>query len=1826
MAKIPTPRSYSAVLADMVDAFLAKFGLKQMRVGSPVLSILEAAAMSDVRSSQDIFDLLASTNLDRATGTALDRIAADENMARLSMSPSSGTVTISDSRMSQISTRIYQGDAAPIVGSSFILVADASQFPNSGAAASKRKIYIGRGTTNVEGPLTYTSTTDLGTHWRIELDTGSYTTKFHNLGESVILAQNGNRTIPAGSIVQTAASGSATPTQFGTLYSAVIPDGEKSVEGVIVVARQAGEVGNVPQNTINSFVSNPFPGAEVLNPLPLSNGREAENDTDLRERIKNARQSRSRGTALSVKNAVIGVINQQENKRVTSASIVKRTGGTTTLYIDDGTGYEERSEGLAIESLNDFAQGGEQFFQLSLRPVAKASVQTTNTAPFSLTEGAKLSVMVGGVLYEHTFLSSDFRSIGNASSYEVVSSINANSSLQFSARTSNGGSNVVIFAKDDTNEDIQVASPSEGIDANAFLSFPKGRADTLRLYKNDQLLSKDGRIAQIRSKPFATWQAMSGPQTLMLAVDGTPAREYEFTDQDFIDASTGFNQLAKNTAQAWASVLNAKIPGITATVNAGAIVLTSNAGRTSKAKLEILSGSLIQKGAFAVSSSFGRDNDYTVDRNTAQIRLESPLKAGDRLAAGSVNTRAFIQSSEIKSVTLPSQAIMFFAVDGEATAVKTGITNSTAFDITGTAPEFTFTADASVFANANAGDWLVIWDSATDFAPFNGQWKIVSKTNTSVTVKCPGVTALGTTDIRLSSSGLAVVRFDGVLQKVVVPAASNYTAPSVTKIIAEQLTGASCNVYRTKYVRIRTNTFDQHGSVSLVAANSSANLIGFYASAASNNDSQLGSVQSENGVMGTPTFISHSATQNSNANSIYAASVPVNHTVVGLGKTSNNFGFVSSIKSASASELTLRTQASSKWLTSDRFYSASPLAIGSQDDLVIVADSDVQTKRFSIGLWREIEPAGTSYSATNEFQDTANSGQTLVKVFGKSYDFNDHAIYMQARAAVAHSGEPDATADILYRYKRFGPEGNQARVRYVYPSLSNQPLSVSVDDLPSDSSSKTNIEIRLPSGASKRPTTLTNGTVLGYDYRNSGTGLPTAAVLLGFEVQSVQRTSNVVTVTVKLPTGGVHDISGHGLSTGNNVYFRSTYSGVTVGIKNITKIDDTKFSFVEAGADFAAQSNPGHILLDQNGVASFSGVQAGDLVSFAASSTAPEHLRGVTMRISDASDLHIAGYVDVGSPQSADTEPGKPTWTQAFDITKFDFFPLNNASCAASAIVSSINQLGDSCPITAESLKDTGADAVSLSTIDLKGARNSWYELSDGINWIETTTMPLTDSDNYSFTLKQAVSVTDGWSKEKFRIAPITLDGLRSWLSVPALSGLFSTCAVEKSSFGHKLQISSLTPGSTGSVQVQGGTANALRSSVIGSASSPKGTYIVADIRSSDAAAMQAGQWVSISNAKSMNKGGVLGTQNKIQSITADGTITLTSDGPALKESDSQTATVSFEKQGRFLAITGATSSLAAEGNWITIASSSASAANQGAFRIVRASGQTVWIENEGAVEGSASCDLVYTTASSLMPGDVVSFNTSDFGPTNKGKWTVRTVSDRSFTVTLATGQAMGPFTGPTQLTKSLLTVIEAAPARFIKKIHSIVPSPRGAGMTSIKFDTSAGYEQIAAGAGSVVSVLDKLGFSNTTSYGVDGYAYNVGLISEASRVIYGDEADPITYPGYVAAGSVVNVSGPIIKRATVSLSIRARFGVSTSDVSDRVKAAVATAINKVAIGQGIAISDVVKAASRVSGVLAVTVLEPTYGAGNDTIPVQPYEKLLVLDVDQDITVTFVGE
>jgi hypothetical protein len=837
MANAPTPRSYNQILGGMVSAFLARFPIRNLKVGGPILSILEASAQSDLRNTAETFTLLASSSLDSAEGTALDRIMLDENTKRIGAGPSTGVISVTDSRYSKLASVLYQGLPAPLVGTTTLYVTDAYGWDSQPV----KKVYVGRGTQNYEGPLTFTSISPPGggnSYYTIHLDVAYATSRYHNLGEAVVLAQGGDRTIPAGSIVQTPQGNTASAVQFSVLYSVVLPDGEVTVDGVQIICTQPGTIGNVVGGSITEFLTPPFTGATCRNTLALVNGIEIETDSDARARVRNLRQSRTRGTNTAIESYLLGVTSPDENKRIASSKVVDREGYPTTVYIDDGTGYEEVPVGVPYEVLTHSASGGEEYFQLALgRPVTKAHVSTVTSEPWAVVPLSTLNVKIGGIPSVHTFASTDFRSPTNAAAFEVVQSINANPNITFSARTHDNNSKVVIFAKADTGEDVQVFAPFSTVDANTVLQFATNQAFTAHLYKNDVLLSKDGSAASIVTNSWGSWLPITTGESLTLAIDNTPSVDYYIEDADFVNANTGyFSVSATNSLASWAAVFNYKIPGITAVVEGDHLRLSSNLGAVARGHVAIyggLYGGFIGTAMFTDIDSSARPLDYTLNRNTGQLHMDTPLSVTDKLTAGTLYTRGFLESARISSsIPIAAQSKTFWLFDGATQFIPLPLTSTLTFNVEAFYLNFSteYTRircnTSNPFQDVLIGDLVFVWDSA-----FVGNIPVplrVARTgNAYIDLLVPSGTTIDmAVPFSLNTGGITIARTPTFPYLVTIPVDGFYTAESLATLASSALvasdggwtSGGGAEVIRNGYARVRTNSYGTNGDVALLGS------------------------------------------------------------------------------------------------------------------------------------------------------------------------------------------------------------------------------------------------------------------------------------------------------------------------------------------------------------------------------------------------------------------------------------------------------------------------------------------------------------------------------------------------------------------------------------------------------------------------------------------------------------------------------------------------------------------------------------------------------------------------------------------------------------------------------------------------------------------------------------------------------------------------------------------------------------------------------------------------------------------------------------------------
>ncbi len=465
--------------------------------GSVVLTLLETAAQEDFQQYVQMLNIIRAFNLDTTEGEDLDNRGAEFGLTRIPPIQHSGFITVTDTRFTKISSKIYAGLAGPTAGSFVLNVDDASTFPSSGS------VFIGRGTVNSEGSITYSGApVDNGAFWTITLDLSL--ANDHGTDETVVLAQFGDRTITAGEEVEIPESDVSDKVLFELNQTIIILDGEDTIENVLVTALEAGGF-RVPANSIVSFPNDPFTGAAVTNPLPFVNGRDLETDQQFRDRIRDTIQSLSKGTPRSIQTSIVGLIDESTNSSIVSANIIPPVvlaDGPSKVFIDNGRGLEPEFSPTGLETVLLNATGGESFVQLDNFPLVKANVVSQNIEPFNLVGLETLIVNVGTDEETFTFLASDFTTSGSAEATEIAEAINNRANL-IEARTitDSEGRRVFITPVARSNENLQI---DESSTANTALNFSTLEILTLKLYKNDQLLTKDGLTASLLSdaQPF----------------------------------------------------------------------------------------------------------------------------------------------------------------------------------------------------------------------------------------------------------------------------------------------------------------------------------------------------------------------------------------------------------------------------------------------------------------------------------------------------------------------------------------------------------------------------------------------------------------------------------------------------------------------------------------------------------------------------------------------------------------------------------------------------------------------------------------------------------------------------------------------------------------------------------------------------------------------------------------------------------------------------------------------------------------------------------------------------------------------------------------------------------------------------------------------------------------------------------------------------------------------------------------------------------------------------------------------------------------------------
>lgn len=1397
MAGTPTPKSYEQILGDMLATYIAKIGVNDLNTGSAVTSFFEAMAQAVYRASADNFSILRDYNVDRASGEKLKRIATEENINISGDVVATGAVTVRDTSFTKISTKVYAGSNPPNIGSSTIRVSDASLFSATGS------VYIGRGTPNVEGPLAYSATTQVGGFW--ELTLVSPTTKFHNISESVILSQGGVRTISAGEVVKSPASGASSDINFTLTQQAIILDGENVVTGIAVAAQQPGADGNVPKNAIKSFASAPFSGATVTNDGAYTTGKNADTDDEIRSKIKRARISRGLGTVIAVKSSVLGAQAPDENAVVSSNEIFS-DGTKTTLFIDNGGGYEEKARGVGLEFIVDSALGGEQFFKLATSgrqtSIAKATLLSNNSSPFSISENDTLAILVGGTISEHIFLEGDFRSSGNATAFEVAASINANPSISFSARTIDNGTRISVFAREENDEFLEKTIPTTGLDAGEALGFPAGEIETLRLYKNKKPLSKNGRVAQLTSEQQINWSnTIANGDTLIVSVDGTDPITYTFTDADFLSEGTHPTVNKNNTLASWVAVINTKVTGITASINGNRLLLNSNLGKTNRASVEIDETSgIVSKGIFTVSGglvSQGKEADFTLSRNTAQFKLSSPLTKGDSLSAGTEFTKGNLTSEPLLggSITLAADAYVWILVDNQdAQFINTGVTADTTIVVSKPSANIVRyeSNSASAFANVQVGDWVIWW--STDLAAGNRlEARVNAITATTMDLKVTPTeftTAIAEGPV-VWREGIAVARTDKAIQKIKVDAGS-YQIDAIADVITESAIGAEASTESNELLIMTTESEGTDGEVFVVTFNDSAKALNFTENTRGQSQISLFAYyESSSSDSDFPLFINEKITDDSpsdppnstisdfdSAVDLDALGIQPNAIVSFLEPLDSIQDNISNnertqINSLSGNTINISpSQLLRRLRQNDRFFVANPYQFGANDSIVIILDGDPSNKTFPINLYRTAQANNSMGINTNNFRAfdvDSGAGIEFETFFGSEFNFENYRVLMRARN-VLHPINPSVNEDaILYRCIEWGRAGERYNIGYVYPTAPNQEII--------------------------------HTTIIGEQ----------AKIRIGLK-------------------------SGNPIS--NNIDGTTEWN---VTASTVGSVDEVTYTWNAVGTNpvlAAVLSSGGYVTINQSG--EFDDRNTG------------------TFRVSSATATSFTVVREIGK---AVNETNRATLTNSTIVI------FENSDTTAEEIVTYVTDNLSEDFIEAELVNDngtSGAGVISKSTQEDTNFTATGISLLDGFNWIENSDLDA-GAPTYQFRFKKPLQIPSFSTAtvnayafnagEEIRLIPTTAKQLVEFLNILAVSGITTLAQITTSERESKVQIRTDLLGSNGVVQIAGGRGNAASAQIQQAASRIEDTNLMnTTVTRSSATGFFADQWVKLTAARAQKK------------------------------------------------------------------------------------------------------------------------------------------------------------------------------------------------------------------------------------------------------------------------------------------------------------------------------------------------------------------------------------
>ena len=314
----------------------------------------------------------------------------------------------------------------------------------------------------------------------------------------------------------------------------------------------------------------------------------------------------------------------------------------------------------------------------------------------------------------------------------------------------------------------------------------------------------------------------------------------------------------------------------------------------------------------------------------------------------------------------------------------------------------------------------------------------------------------------------------------------------------------------------------------------------------------------------------------------------------------------------------------------------------------------------------------------------------------------------------------------------------------------------------------------------------------------------------------------------------------------------------------------------------------------------------------------------------------------------------------------------------------------------------------------------------------------------------------------------------------------------------------------------------------------------------------------------------------------------------------------------------------------INVNSSTLIVTQQGSLAFVECANSKSTIESNisvtsigGDVLKSHKPSMIFSPYDNTIVGDSIIISGSVLSANNAGTYVISEVLDQerivvSDILNIQNNQALGN-------DFAQVYVSEESPYVGYKKINNIFVDPSNSNRSIVIFDSQAQVSKINDVGVCTISAIGKLSFSETNKKGLDSYRFHTGLIAQVNKIVYGDPRDNTTYPGVAAAGAEIFIEPPLFRRIEISINVRVKTGIPFNRVVEQVRNNIASLVNSTAIGQPIAISNIISATNSIPGVTAVSISSPSYSPTSDVIVVAANEKPLVIDIVNDILVAKVG-